>query len=152
MSRLEKDLISSKVIFQFTLPRLHRGKQWYVDFFAYDPARDKMRRKKYMLDHYKNERDRENVASILIHNLFEKLKVGWNPFVNAKKTRQFTEFSVVLQRYHDFKDNDAVYKNEIEANREERKSKERMLTATINAAKDVAIAYFKREKNYLFFW
>lgn len=105
-----------------------------------------------MLDHYKNERDRENVASILIHNLFEKLKVGWNPFVNAKKTRQFTEFSVVLQRYHDFKDNDAVYKNEIEANREERKSKERMLTATINAAKDVAIAYFKREKNYLFFW
>ncbi|WP_299339345.1 hypothetical protein [uncultured Prevotella sp.] len=50
------------------------------------------------------------------------------------------------------KDNDAVYKNGIEANREERKSKERMLTATINAAKDVAIAYFKREKNYLFFW
>ena len=50
------------------------------------------------------------------------------------------------------KDNDAVYKNEMEANREERKSKERMLTATINAAKDVAIAYFKREKNYLFFW
>ena len=50
------------------------------------------------------------------------------------------------------KDNDAVYKNEMEVNREERKSKERMLTATINAAKDVAIAYFKREKNYLFFW
>lgn len=102
MSRIEKDLISEKVIVQFTLPRLHKGKQWYVDFFAFDPSRDCMRRKKYMLDHYKNERDRENVAAILIHNLFEKLKVGWNPFVNARKTRQFTEFQTVLQRYHDY--------------------------------------------------
>lgn len=102
MSRLEKDLISSKCIVQFTLPRLHKGKQWYVDFFAYDPVRGKLRRKKYMLDRYKSERDRENIATILIHNLFEKLKVGWNPFVNARKTRQFTEFSTVLQRYHDY--------------------------------------------------
>ena len=99
MSHLENELISSKCIVQFTLPRLHKGKQWYVDFFAYDPARGKMRRKKYMLDHYKNEQDRENIAAILIHNIFEKLKVGWNPFVNA---RQFTEFSTVLQRYHDY--------------------------------------------------
>lgn len=102
MSRIEKELISEKVIVQFTLPRLHKGKQWYVDFFAFDPARDRMRRKKYMLDHYKSERDRENIAAILIHNLFEKLKVGWNPFVNARKTRQFTEFSTVLQRYQDY--------------------------------------------------
>lgn len=102
MSRLDKDLISEKVIVQFTLPRLHTGKQWYVDFFAFDPVRDHMRRKKYMLDHYKDERDRQNIASILIHNLFEKLKVGWNPFVNAKKTRQFTEFGTVLQRYRDY--------------------------------------------------
>ena len=102
MSHLENELISSKCIVQFTLPRLHKGKQWYVDFFAYDPARDKMRRKKYMLDHYKKEQDRENVAAILIHNIFEKLKVGWNPFVNARKTRQFIEFSTVLQRYQDY--------------------------------------------------
>lgn len=86
----------------FTLPRLHKGKQWYVDSFAYDPARDGMRRKKYMLARYKKENDRENLASILIHNLFERLKLGWNPFVNARKTRQFTEFRTVLQRYHDY--------------------------------------------------
>lgn len=98
----EKDLISEKAIVQFTLPRLHTGKQWYVDFFAFDPARDCLRRKKYMLDHYKSERDRRNMAAILMHNLFEKLKVGWNPFTTARRTRQFTEFAVVLQRYHDF--------------------------------------------------
>ena len=35
MSHLDKDLISSKCIVQFTLPRLHKGNQWYVDFLDY---------------------------------------------------------------------------------------------------------------------
>ncbi len=50
------------------------------------------------------------------------------------------------------KDNDIVYNNEIEEYREEMKSKERIATTTINAAKDVAVAYFKRKSNYIFFW
>ena len=102
MSLSEKNLLSAKNIVQFTLPRLHTGKQWYVDFFAYDPACDRMRRKRYMLNRYKSVRDRRKYATILIHNLFEMLKQGWNPFVSASKTRQFTLFSVVLQRYYDY--------------------------------------------------
>ena len=35
MSHLDKELISSKCIVQFTLPRLHKGNQWYVDFLDY---------------------------------------------------------------------------------------------------------------------
>lgn len=51
------------------------------------------------------------------------------------------------------KDNDKEYQNEIENQREELRSRERIATATINAAKDVAVAYFKkRENNYIFFW
>lgn len=50
------------------------------------------------------------------------------------------------------KDNDKVYQNEIENQREEQRSRERIATATINAARDVAVAYFKRESNYVFFW
>lgn len=96
------ELISKNEIVGFTIPRLHRGKQWYVDFFAYDPGIGGMRRKKYMLDRYKKKKDRMTVASILIHNLVEKLKAGWNPFTNASKTRQFTELSVVLERYKAF--------------------------------------------------
>ena len=34
----------------FTYPKLHTGKSWYIDFYSYDPAQGKMRRKKYMLD------------------------------------------------------------------------------------------------------
>lgn len=48
--------------------------------------------------------------------------------------------------------NDAVYQNEINERRESRKSRERVATAAINAARDVAVTYFKRKTNYLFFW
>jgi len=50
------------------------------------------------------------------------------------------------------KDNDKVYQNEIENQREKLRTRERIATATINAARDVAVAYFKRESNYVFFW
>ncbi len=30
----------------YTYPKLHKGKEWYVDFYARDPATNKMRRKK----------------------------------------------------------------------------------------------------------
>lgn len=97
-----KELISHKEIVEFTLPRLHKGKCWYVDFYAFDPSCGKLRRKKYMLDRYTSCKEREKAASVLIHNIFEKLKAGWNPFVNARRTRQYTEFSVVVNRYESY--------------------------------------------------
>lgn len=97
-----KELTSQRNIIEFTLPRLHKGKQWYVDFFAFDPTIDGLHRKKYMLNHYRSKREREDMAVVLIHNIYQKLIAGWNPFVNAKKTRQFIEFSKVMQRYNDY--------------------------------------------------
>ena len=102
MSVLEKSFLSAKCLVDYTLPRLHKGKQWYVDFYAYDPAVGDLRRKKYMLDSYKKVNERENYAAILIHNIFERLKHGWNPWTDATKTRHFTEFSVVLDRYRTY--------------------------------------------------
>lgn len=99
MCSIKKELVTINEIVGFTLPKLHRGKVWYVDFFAFDPVVGKMHRKKYMLGRYKSKKERDTVASILIHNLVEKLQAGWNPFVNAEKTRQYTDFSVVLSRY-----------------------------------------------------
>lgn len=49
-------------------------------------------------------------------------------------------------------DKDRIYQDDIEYQKEQQLSKERILTATINAAKDVAAAYFKRTSNYVFFW
>lgn len=43
-------------------------KNWYVDFFAYDPTIDGLKRKKYMLDRYP-KKERKHLASVLINNL-----------------------------------------------------------------------------------
>lgn len=98
----EKKLLCGKDIVSFTLPKLHKGKSWYVDFFAFDPAKDGMRRKKYMLNHYKTRKERETMATILIHNIYERLIAGWNPFTQGGRTRQYTEMDVVLDRYKSF--------------------------------------------------
>ncbi len=50
------------------------------------------------------------------------------------------------------RDTDAVYKDEIAEQRENRKAAERVATATINAARDVAVAYFNKKTDYIFFW
>lgn len=107
MAHFNKSFLTTKNIVDYTLPCLHKGKQWYVDFYAYDPSTDSMRRKKYMLDRYKKVSDRNKYATILINNLFEKLKAGWNPWTDATKTRHFTEFGVVLERYRAYIDHAA---------------------------------------------
>ena len=45
-------------IVDYTLPKLHTGKNWYVDFTCFDPADGRMRRKKYMLDSIDKVSDR----------------------------------------------------------------------------------------------
>ena len=47
---------------------------------------------------------------------------------------------------------DKQYKDELDTKRQEALSKERVATATIKAARDVAVAYYKRQNNYIFFW
>ena len=34
-------------VFGYTIPRLHEGKKWYVDFYAIDPSTGEARRKKF---------------------------------------------------------------------------------------------------------
>ena len=61
-------------IVDFTYPRLHKGKDWYVDFTVFNPATNKMQRKKYMLNRYKTAHEREDMAAEMIHNIIKRLK------------------------------------------------------------------------------
>ena len=97
----DKKPLSVRDIISYTLPRLHTGKNWYVDFFAYDPTIDGLRRKKYMLNRY-SKKERKHIATILITNLTQKLLSGWNPFVNDDKSRSYTTWDAVVSRYIDF--------------------------------------------------
>lgn len=103
MTASKIDFLSTREIVGFTLPVLHTaGRDWYVDFYAQDPASGQMRRKKYMLNKYKTERKKRAMASLIIHNITAKLTSGWNPWVNVDKSRQFTELPIIFSRYRDY--------------------------------------------------
>lgn len=86
-------------LLEYTLPKLHTGKQWYVDFFCYDPAEEKMKRKKYMLDHITKLSDRRKLATEIINTATARLRSGWNPWIDASGKRQYTTFEDVIVHY-----------------------------------------------------
>ena len=93
---------SSTALIGFTLPKLHKGKNWYVDFFAYDPVTDRMKRKKYMLDRQKKKSERHIMATMLITNITQRLIQGWNPWVRNDSTRHLTSFTEVMAGYREY--------------------------------------------------
>lgn len=98
----EKELLSSREIIGFTIPTLHTGKQWYVDFYAHDPVTGTLRRKKYMLNKHKTAKKKRYMASMIIHNLLVKLTAGWNPWTNAGNSRQFTPLLTIISKYRNY--------------------------------------------------
>ncbi len=83
----------------FTYPKLHTGKNWYVDFNSFDPASGTMRRKKYMLDSIPKITERRKRAAELVESLLKLLRSGWSPWVNADDNRGYTLLEEALQKY-----------------------------------------------------
>lgn len=93
----QKDAIAE--IKRWTPPRLHLGKESYVDFMAYDPLSGKMKRKKIMVGRIKGRKAQREYADGIIQRLTEKLLGGWNPWMDTNKTAEYTNFDVVCQDY-----------------------------------------------------
>ena len=91
---------SRKVVLPYTMPKLHTGKQWYVDFSCLDPLTQTMRRKKYMLDHIKGVRSRRIYAAELIAALTYKLRQGWNVWASEDSdSRHYVSLEAALDLY-----------------------------------------------------
>ncbi len=86
-------------VLEFTYPKLHKGKSWYVDFSCFDPITGKMKRKKYMLDSISRKTERQQRAHELIENLLSKLRKGWNPWVSQADGRSYTLLIDALDKY-----------------------------------------------------
>lgn len=84
---------------KWTPPRLHLGKESYVDFMAYDPLSGKMKRKKIMVGRIKGRKAQRIYADGIIQRLMEKLLGGWNPWIDSSKTAEYRKFDVVCQDY-----------------------------------------------------
>lgn len=59
----------------------HKGKESFIHFYATDPATGKLRRKRIKLNHIRKKTERDKYASVLCHQLNEKLFAGWNPWI-----------------------------------------------------------------------
>ena len=85
--------------FSYTLPKLHTGKNWYIDFMCLDPAEGVMRRKKYMLDSIEKITARKRRAADMIALLTARLSSGWNPWAEVESERQYAKFVDVTEQY-----------------------------------------------------
>lgn len=86
-------------VIPYTLPQLHTGKSWYVDFYCFDPVVGAMKRKKYHLDRYKTTSERKARATEIITSVTARLRSGWNVWVKVETTREHTPFSECLELY-----------------------------------------------------
>ncbi len=89
-------------IITYTLPKLHTGKSWYIDFSCYDPIDGKMRRKKFMLDSIPKLKDRKRRATEIIANVTIQLQKGWSPWTEATTERQYANFIDISSLYYKY--------------------------------------------------
>lgn len=100
---------------EWTAPMYHQGKENYVDFYAFDPAVGRMRRKKVMVDRYRTKKAMNSYAKQLIGELTQKLMRGWSPWVESKSAAQFVPFDEVCGKYHQYVvklNNDHAFRDE----------------------------------------
>lgn len=84
----------------YSLPRLHKGDKWYVDFYQMDRGRGCMRRKKYYINMAMAVRERTKYARELIARLSTLLRCGWNVWSGAGKgLRTATSIDVLAELY-----------------------------------------------------
>lgn len=110
MCAARKKLNSLSEVLKFTYPKLHTGGKWYVDFYAYDPAEGKMRRKKYHLDNIEKIKERRKRANELIESLTKLLREGWSPWIDADSNRSYTLLEEALNKYEAFVERMPKYK------------------------------------------
>lgn len=99
MSSFRKNYSPKDEVLNFTYPRLHTGKSWYIDFKSYDPATGTMKRKKYMLDHVLKIKERRQQAAEMIDSIIKLLRSGWSPWVNVEDNRGYTMLDEALRKY-----------------------------------------------------
>ena len=97
-NKTRKGASISEVI-NYTLPKLHVGKNWYIDFLCYDPIEGKMKRKKYMLDSIPKLSERKRRATEIITNCTLRLRSGWNPWADVSGSRQYTKLADICEIY-----------------------------------------------------
>lgn len=127
-------------VISFTYPRLRENKPvWYVEFYAFDPVRKIMRRKRIKVGRLATTKQRREYAAGLIVRLYQQLIRGWNPWVDIVTKTNFL-FEDAVKRY--VENNNQMYKDGI-FRKETYISHESMIRKLVgyNESRDVPITY-----------
>lgn len=89
-------------ILSYTPPKLYTGKEWYIGFYAFDPSRNRMRRKKIKINFIEKIADRRRYAQGLIKRLHTQLENGWNPWIEQENGKAYHTLTDVFERYRRF--------------------------------------------------
>ena len=84
-------------------PRLTQGKIWYISFSCKHPSTGKMRRVRIKFNRGGSLKERKKEANVIIASLDQKLKLGWNPFIEAAMPKGFSLMSEALDKFLDVK-------------------------------------------------
>ena len=77
---------------------------WYVEFYAYDPARGVMRRKRMKINIIKKKAERRMYGMNLVRIINEKLSQGWNPFIENRYSANLTYLNESFDIYRHYID------------------------------------------------
>lgn len=88
-----------KSIISYTYPQLYTGKEWYIGFYAFDPAQNRMKRKKIKINFIEKVTERKRYAAALIRRVSEQLDRGWNPWIEADNAKAYHTFTDVCEHY-----------------------------------------------------
>lgn len=102
-------------VISYTYPKLHTGKCWYINFMAFDPAENAMRRKRIKINHIEKISDRRRYADALMKRLMNQLDNGWNPWIESENAKAYHTFADVILHYKKFLDkmfHDGVYRED----------------------------------------
>ena len=90
-------------IINYTPPVYHSGVDCYIDFYAYDPLVQKLRRKRIKLNHI-NAKKRRQYAKDLILRLTAELVAGWSPWIEKDSENAYLTFDECTKLYRKYID------------------------------------------------
>ena len=82
----------NKPFVEYIPAELRENAEWRIIFYAFNPFSEKLEIKRVRVKKMKSITERRKFAKKLVLQINKRLESGWNPFLEAKKNKQFTLF------------------------------------------------------------
>lgn len=89
-------------VIQYTIPKIKdNAAGFYIEFYAFDPALGRLRRKTIKLNRVKGASTKRRYANDILKRLIDNLRRGWNPWI-AKDVENLQTIEEAFDRYENY--------------------------------------------------